>query len=888
MKNKCLFYSALLILFNATITKAQTYHWDTIFTPHDGFQTYLQYPENSLYIGNQKWLITGKFNTVAGLKEIGPTFINGWTRGIVYNDNLNRFESLPNFIVSGFIYRLYKQNDSIIVVGSFTSVGFSPSLTVQGIAIYRLSNNTWSTYGSAPYNGLSTVYAYAVVGGTPYIGGGFTNVNSSTFNNIARFNISTSSWEPITVGTATGVSSQINDLITDGNNLYLCGFFNTAGQTTANRVAMYVPSSNTFLPLQGPGGEGISGSSANPIRMLYHNNNLYIGGTFSQCGGTITAYNIARYNFSTNTWHSIGTTTANGVSGQIHCFEKVGDTLYAAGSFSAYNYNGTTGNSCQNIVGIRLTTNSLTPAGISFTINGGSNHVATMSYGYNNRVFVGGYFVTVNNTQRLYNGGVIWRRNPNKVFQMSFGKGVIGMITAMHKHNNYVYLGNVKMADTTVIHNICRFDPATNTYSNLGLGIGYDQFSGSGVFRIISRNDTLFVVGRFLTAGGQTVNSVAGYKTSTGTWFGMGSGIGPSNHQVKCVELYGNNVIVGGAFNTAGGNNIRNLAMYNLSTNTWTSVGSSTVFPVNSYVNDIIVIGNQLIAIGTFSSVNSVVCNGIAKYDFSTNTWTNVGTGFLDNSNSFSSSIYGQRLKWEGNQLYVCGSFTKFNGVTCNSIARFDPSTNSVTAIANGTFNGIGNGSGVVNDVIADGNRIIYAGFFSPNVFAQPSQFQFIPYNVMGYDFQSNIFFPVSTYTHSGVNSNVYSIIRYNPNQYYLGGSFQYYRYSTNTTSLNAMACSNIARVNYSIPTAVSENISIQNISPSVRLFPNPASEVLFIELMNEGEELENACCYDVNGKQILHTEKNELITSNLLPGVYIIRIMTKNHKSYTQKFIKE
>jgi hypothetical protein len=869
---------------------SQTYQFDTIFSPHDGFQNIVNaYPERSLFIGNMKWLIVGKFLTVSGLKEIMPSYtgISAYL-GIIYNDNTGKFEIAPNFITNGIINNLYKQNDSIIVTGNFDAVGITPSIVAEGIAVYRLSNNTWYPYGSGSVSGLKPVFCYAVHNGTPFIGGGFSNVNSQSFNNMAKFNSTTNAWVPVVVGTFTGVSSQINDLISDGNNIYIGGFFTTAGGVPANRVAMYNPTTNTFQALQGPGGNGVSLGGNNVTKLFYHNNNLYVGGNFLQCGGTVTAHSMARFNLNTNTWHAIGTTTAQGLSGTVNSLERVGDTLYVGGTISAFNLNGTVGISCQNIVALRLSTNTFTQAGIGAHTPSASSHVSTMSYGYNNRMFIGGSFNTVNNSLRKYNGGIIWRRNPNKVFQLSFGKGVIGGVNTIHKHNNFLYLGNLITADTMYISNICRFDPATNTYSNLGLGIGYDQFSGSKVGRIISRNDTLFVVGRFLTAGGQTVNSVAGYKTTTGTWFGMGTGIGPSNHQVHGIELYGNKVIVCGGFGTAGGNNIRNIAMYDLSTNTWTSVGSPTAFPVNSEIHDVKIFGNYLIAVGNFSAVNSIVCNGIAKYDLTTQTWTNVGFGFLDNSNQFSSGIRGIRLKEEGNELYVCGSFVKFNGILCNAIAKFDPVTNSVTAISNPTYTGIGNFfSGYVNDVVRDGNRLYIGGIFSCGVPTQPSYTTFSTSNIIGFNLQNNQFFPLSNANISGFNGEVKSVLIYNPNQLYFVGTFQYFRNTAVTGTISVIASNYIARANFGSPTDIDQDSKIPIHQSSVSVYPNPSQSHIFIDLQNSNDEVINVEIYDINGKLVMSSTYDEVNIQNLNNGIYMMKIHTRLNHIYSSKIIK-
>lgn len=86
----------------------------------------------------------------------------------------------------------------------------------------------------------------------------------------------------------------------------------------------------------------------------------------------------------------------------------------------------------------------------------------------------------------------------------------------------------------------------------------------------------------------------------------------------------------------------------------------------------------------------------------------------------------------------------------------------------------------------------------------------------------------------------------------------------------------------------VNENLSVlENDNKSFKLYPNPVKNILTYESEKSIEKLE---IYDVIGtiKKIKILDKNKLDVSNLIKGVYILKIYFKNNISQTHKFIKE
>lgn len=96
---------------------------------------------------------------------------------------------------------------------------------------------------------------------------------------------------------------------------------------------------------------------------------------------------------------------------------------------------------------------------------------------------------------------------------------------------------------------------------------------------------------------------------------------------------------------------------------------------------------------------------------------------------------------------------------------------------------------------------------------------------------------------------------------------------------------------------STSKSISISNTSMlglskniGIKVFPNPAKEVLYMEF-NEDFKINKLYLIDVNGKEILATnldENRSINIHNLVKGIYLIKFITDDEKTFYTKFIKE
>ncbi|HWY99363.1 MAG TPA: hypothetical protein VNY36_09770, partial [Bacteroidia bacterium] len=141
-----------------------------------------------------------------------------------------------------------------------------------------------------------------------------------------------------------------------------------------------------------------------------------------------------------------------------------------------------------------------------------------------------------------------------------------------------VYNGNLIVAGSfTTLFNSSRYIAQWNgtTWQNLGSGLG-SYYGTGGVNTFAVYNNNLIVGGYFDSAGGQIANRIALWNGSS--WQTLGSGMTTSsrnnNPHVGALAVYNGNLIAAGNFLYAGGVSASNIASWNGSA--WQSLQGGT------------------------------------------------------------------------------------------------------------------------------------------------------------------------------------------------------------------------------------------------------------------------------------------------------------------------
>ncbi|GAB3638786.1 hypothetical protein GCM10027422_43760 [Hymenobacter arcticus] len=538
--------------------------------------------------------------------------------------------------------------NALALVGNALYVGgdFAMAGGAFAISIAKWDGSSWSPLGSGVQGNTTNgiVYALGVRGSLLYVGGGFSFANSVAANNIATWDGTT--WASLGTGPANGCNRAVAALAVAGADLYAVGDFTTAGGTAANRVARW---NGTAWSSLGTGAANGTNNSASAVCVV--GSSVYVGGYFSQAGG-VAANRIARWDGTS--WGSLGTGAENGVSIRSGVFVNVdaiglvGTDLYLGGTFTqagsqATNYLARWDGTAWNNVGTRA--------------NGANGPVYAVAVAGSD-VYVGGDFTAVGN------------------------------VPANH----------VAKWNGTAWSALTMRGPAVGEY--------YDGVQNGPVYALLVAGSSLYVGGKFQSAGNVNAGAIARWDGST--WSSLGTGAanglaanGTAIPYVYALALAGTTLYVGGTFDKAGGAAASNVARW--SGTAWSALGTTAANGTNSTVMALALLGTSLYVGGDFTAAGAVPASRIAKWEGSA--WSALGPGV---STPLATGSFGvvYALLPVGNSLYVGGYFTTAGGLLVNNVARWDGSTWS--ALGKGTTTG-----GYVMALTQVGTSLYVGGYFT-------------------------------------------------------------------------------------------------------------------------------------------------------------------------------
>ncbi len=170
------------------------------------------------------------------------------------------------------------------------------------------------------------------------------------------------------------------------------------------------------------------------------------------------------------------------------------------------------------------------------------------------------------------------------------------------------------------------------------------------------------------------------------------------------------NVYVGGSFGAVGGVStpINSIARYNIATNSWSALGTGAQNGVNGDVRALAIDGSGRVVVGgDFTQAGGVSANRVVRFDPATNSWSALGTGAQNGVGGNSIPYVSALAVDRSGRVYVGGRFTQAGGVSANRVARFDPATNSWSALGTGAQNGVNER---VYALAVDGSGRVYVG----------------------------------------------------------------------------------------------------------------------------------------------------------------------------------
>ncbi len=466
------------------------------------------------------------------------------------------------------------------------------------------------------------------------------------------------------------------------------------------------------------GPPGVTGSVK---ALIVTGSDIYVGGGFIRPGNE-RAEGIAKWNRDSRTWTALG----NGFGGVVDALALSGNELYVAGRTSTI-YLGTASG---KIAKWNISTKTWTTIGSE--IRGSVQAIAVID----NLVYVAGTFdkignLSVNNiakwdgrswsalnagihgsvhalavhSKNLYVAGNFDQAGVVKVQNLAQwnGKnwaalttGVDGVVETLAMNADHLYVGGFfTTLGEVVAHNIAKWDGSK--WWQLGEGLGGEN---SGVDAIVSgKKGEVYVGWSFSEKNGPLIANISKWEDGRG-WTPLDKEFAPGFRAAHFYSLALNDseLYVGGSFGSVGKIFATHIARWNFSTNSWSAILNGKNNGVGGQVRAIATRGKEVYVGGNFNSVGTMSVNGIAKWDG--NKWFALGEGIKGIGNSRVNAIAANHR----GDIYVGGQLLFSGNVDMGNIAKWDGSQWS--ALANGV-------NDVVNSLVANGNDIYVTGDFT-------------------------------------------------------------------------------------------------------------------------------------------------------------------------------
>lgn len=248
-------------------------------------------------------------------------------------------------------------------------------------------------------------------------------------------------------------------------------------------------------------------------------------------------------------------------------------------------------------------------------------------------------------------------------------------------------------------------DLATNTWSPTSLT---NAPSPRGLHTAITAGSKVIIWGgRFQSASADNFLSDGRiYDEPTNTWATISGTNAPLGRQDHTAIWTGSKMIIWGG-NTApvAGNLTNTGAIYDLATDSWTTM-STTNAPIGRYGHSAIWTGNKMIVWGGFPNNSSSVTNTGGIYDLATDSWTSISTANPPIARMNHLAI------WSGSKMYIFGGTQYAGSGNMANGAIYDPSNDTWSVMTGGGGDGNLKGVYLGNDKIMVANGLGFSSMY--------------------------------------------------------------------------------------------------------------------------------------------------------------------------------
>jgi hypothetical protein len=607
--------------------------------------------------------------------------------------------------VNGVVRTIAADGNDLYVGGNFTQAG-----GIQANYIAKWNGSSWSSLGS----GLNDqIYDIEVVPGGLYAAGVFTEAGGNSANHVAAWN--GTSWTAL----GDGTNNTVRDMVIVGDMLFAGGLFTTADGAAANYIAQWngqdwqpvgsggptgpvlalaVSGSNLYASVDlysATGGsnialwDGADWSTFATIEqgtvydLLAKESELYAVGNFSSLEGQ-PILNFAHWNGSSWSW-------AGNIGPQLHTIVEADGDYYLGGIL----LHGIDDDADDWIAGIVRwdganwhALDDGTGGGLHAVGQPGAIGSALAVDG--SHVYVGGDFMRAGATAvdkvAQWNGNA-WSSLGMGLEDVSYD---LGKINAIAIFNQEVYVGgNFTSIGGVSANSLAKWNG--NQWSNVAGGVLISGGDAGVVNDLIVVGNELYVGGWFVSIGGVPANSIAKWNGSQWVALDQGLSTGFAYKLLKDDDT----LYLGGFLILDGSSNPIYVAQFNGTI--WQAMGDG----LNDEVYALTMHNGELIAGGRFSMSGTTPINRVARWDGQD--WHPLGNGLGGNPNE-------KVLDLESHgELFAAGSFTTTGSEASAGLATWNGSQweTFTAAVANPTAAPV-----IVNDIAFQGNTLFVTGSF--------------------------------------------------------------------------------------------------------------------------------------------------------------------------------
>lgn len=352
----------------------------------------------------------------------------------------------------------------------------------------------------------------------------------------------------------------------------------------------------------------------------------------------------------------------------IYAMVQSGNTVFVGGDFTSIG--GVARNGIAALDATTGTVNSWYPTGGV----GGINPIVTSLLVNGTTLYVGGAFTTIGGSARngiaavdIISGSILsWYPTGGTGSNSTF-------VRCMCLKGNILYIGGT----FTSMGGLSRLRIAALDITTASVSSWYPSGGVNGIVRILNLSPDqtkIFVGGSHTTIGGQSRSRISALDATSGAVLNWGPGTflsgSTSTPFVDTLVVIGQNVFIGGTFDSIGGTTRNGLAALDYSTGTLSSwyppgglTGSSLT--ATGFGN----IGNTLFIAGYFLTIGGVPRLSLAALDVNTGA-TQIWYPPNGLGNSDSSVFKGFAL--EGNTFWIHGYFQSVGGLSRTNIAKLN------------------------------------------------------------------------------------------------------------------------------------------------------------------------------------------------------------------------